>query len=112
MVQNGPTVWRKSLNFKQGRNIKREKLKEQAIDYINEHLNLHLSKADDDIADSICIGLYALNLFDIPLSIVQAKGKIKKCEEDVEILNFETAKKIMKKQMICNKNMRSKKYNF
>lgn len=57
-----PSEWRKALNFNQGKNIKRENLKKQAIDYINDHYKILVS---DDEAEAICIGLYALNLFNI-----------------------------------------------
>lgn len=57
-----PTEWRKALNFKQGKNVKREQLKEEAISYIKEIFNIDVN---DDEAESICIGLYALKLFNI-----------------------------------------------
>lgn len=55
-----PTEFRKELNFKQGKNIKREQLKEQAIEYVKNKFNLEVN---DDIADAICIGEAVLNKF-------------------------------------------------
>ena len=47
-----PTEQRKILNFKQGRQIKRPELKQQAIDYVAEHYGEMVSS---DEADAICI---------------------------------------------------------
>ena len=49
-----PTEWRK--------NVKRDQLKEEAISYIKEIFNIDVN---DDEAEAVCIGLYALKLFDI-----------------------------------------------
>lgn len=59
-----PTVWRKACGFSQGKNKKREQLKEQSVNYIKKML--HLTVTDDE-ADAICIGIYALKLFNIKL---------------------------------------------
>lgn len=48
-----PTEFRKQLGFKQGKNIKRNQLKEQAITYVKNKFNLEVN---DDVADAICIG--------------------------------------------------------
>lgn len=46
-----PSEWRKMLGFKQGR-MKREELKQQAIDYVAEHYGEMVSS---DEADAMCI---------------------------------------------------------
>lgn len=46
-----PSEWRKTLGFKQGR-MKREELKQQAIDYVAEHYGEMVSS---DEADAMCI---------------------------------------------------------
>ena len=46
-----PSEWRKTLGFKQGR-MKREELKQQAIDYVAEHYGERVSS---DEADAMCI---------------------------------------------------------
>ena len=47
-----PTEWRKACGFKQGR-VKREQLKQQAIDFVKDVYHLQVT---DDEADAICIG--------------------------------------------------------
>ena len=47
-----PTSWRKQLNFQQGKNVKREQLKIQSIEYIKNNYGLEVT---DDEADAICI---------------------------------------------------------
>ena len=47
-----PTQWRKQLNFQQGKNVKREQLKIQSIEYIKNNYGLEVT---DDEADAICI---------------------------------------------------------
>lgn len=49
-----PTQWRKVLGFNQGKEIKRDALKEQAIDYVYKCYGI---TAKDDVAEAICIGL-------------------------------------------------------
>lgn len=49
-----PTQWRKVLNFNQGKSVRREALKEQAIDYVSKCYGI---TASDDVAEAICIGL-------------------------------------------------------
>lgn len=56
-----PSEWRKPLKFNQGKNIKREMLKQQSIDYVKEHYGLNV---DDNIADAICIGEAIFKIFD------------------------------------------------
>ena len=47
-----PRSWRKQLNFQQGKNVKREQLKIQSIEYIKNNYGLEVT---DDEADAICI---------------------------------------------------------
>lgn len=47
-----PSEQRKKLGFKQGRQIKRPELKQQAIDYVAEHYKEEVSS---DEADAMCI---------------------------------------------------------
>ena len=56
-----PTSWRKQLNFKQGKGIKREKLKTQSIEYVLNKYNLTVT---DDESDAICIGDAVLKMFE------------------------------------------------
>lgn len=55
-----PTQWRKQLSFSQGKNIKREQLKQQSIKYVKENYGLDVN---DDIADALCIGSAVLKEF-------------------------------------------------
>lgn len=48
-----PTLWRRILSFKQGRNVKRPALKQQAKDFVFNKYNLKLK---EDLCDAICIG--------------------------------------------------------
>lgn len=48
-----PTSWRSAIGMKQGRNVKREQLKEQSVKYVLEKYGLDVG---DDEADAICIG--------------------------------------------------------
>lgn len=49
-----PTQWRKVLGFNQGKAVRREVLKEQAIDYVSRCYGITVN---DDVAEAICIGL-------------------------------------------------------
>lgn len=55
-----PSTWRKKLNFKQGKNVKREELKQKAVDFVKEKYKKDVL---DDEAEAICIGLYAIKRF-------------------------------------------------
>lgn len=55
-----PTSWRKAINMSQGKNVKREQLKAQAIQYVKEHYQLDVS---DDEADAICIGDAVMKMY-------------------------------------------------
>lgn len=48
-----PSSWRKNLCFQQGRGVKRDDLKAQAIKYVKEHFGID---AEEDICEAICIG--------------------------------------------------------
>lgn len=56
-----PSSWRKLLGFKQGGNVKRADLKQQAIDYVQHHFGLELS---EDVAEAVCIGKAASSAID------------------------------------------------
>lgn len=56
-----PTQWRKCLNFSQGKNIKRDMLKEQSIQYVLDNFELTVN---DDEADAICIADAAVKMFE------------------------------------------------
>lgn len=55
-----PTAWRKAVGIKQGKK-KRDELKQEAISLVNEKFNIEVN---DDVAESICIGLAALSLYE------------------------------------------------
>lgn len=53
-----PTTWRKALNFRQGNKVKRDELKQQSIDFVNDKYGVLVT---DDISDAICIGEAYIN---------------------------------------------------
>ena len=55
-----PTSWRKQLNFQQGKNVKREQLKKQSLQYVLENYRLEVT---DDEADAICISDAVIKMF-------------------------------------------------
>ena len=55
-----PTSWRKQLNFQQGKNVKREQLKKQSLQYVLDNYRLEVT---DDEADAICIADAVLKIF-------------------------------------------------
>lgn len=55
-----PTSWRATIGMKQGRNIKREQLKEQSVKYVLEKYGLDVG---DDESDAICIGDAVIKMF-------------------------------------------------
>lgn len=55
-----PTTWRKQLLFSQGKNVKRDQLKEQSVKYVSDRYNFNVG---DDEADAICIGDAVLRMF-------------------------------------------------
>ena len=54
-----PVEWRSSLHFRQGRGVKREELKQQALDFVQAHYGIN--DGDEDAAEAICIAT-AINL--------------------------------------------------
>lgn len=55
-----PTSWRSAIGIKQGKNVKRDELKEQSIKYVLDKYGLNVT---DDEADAICIGDAVINLY-------------------------------------------------
>ena len=55
-----PTSWRKQLNFQQGRNVKREQLKKQSLQYVLDNYGLEVT---DDESDAICIADAVIKMF-------------------------------------------------
>ena len=55
-----PTSWRKQLNFQQGKNVKREQLKKQSLQYVLDNYGLEVT---DDEADAICIADAVIKMF-------------------------------------------------
>lgn len=55
-----PTTWRKQLLFLQGKNIKRDQLKEQSVKYVFDNYGLNVG---DDESDAICIGDAVIKMF-------------------------------------------------
>ena len=58
----GPSTWRSALHFQQGKKVKREELKQQAMDYVEK--NFDVEDCDIDQCEAICIGVAASKLFD------------------------------------------------
>ena len=56
-----PSQWRKQLYYSQGPKVKRQELKQQSIDYVQEHFGLNLP---EDECEAICIGDAAHKIFD------------------------------------------------
>lgn len=56
-----PTTWRKQLSFSQGKNVKRDQLKEQSMKYVLDNYGLNVG---DDEADAICIADAVLKMFE------------------------------------------------
>lgn len=57
-----PSKWRSFCQFRQGPKVKRQELKDQAIQYVKEHYNLDLS---EDECEAICIGEAAHKIFNL-----------------------------------------------
>ena len=55
-----PTQWRKQLNFQQGKNVKREQLKKQSLQYVLDNYGLEVT---DDEADALCIADAVIKMF-------------------------------------------------
>lgn len=56
-----PTEWRSALKYTQGPKVKREQLKQQSRDYVEEHLGLSIESEDEN--EAICIGVAANKLY-------------------------------------------------
>lgn len=57
----GPSRWRSKLQFKQGAGVKRNDLKQQAMDYVLKEFGL---KVDVDQSEAVCIAVAADKIFD------------------------------------------------
>lgn len=57
----GPSQWRSKLQFKQGAGVKRDDLKQQAMDYVFKEFGL---KVDVDQSEAVCISVAADKIFD------------------------------------------------
>lgn len=55
-----PSLWRKQLNFIQGKGTKRNQLKEQSVKYVLDAYGLNVG---DDEADAICIADAVIKLY-------------------------------------------------
>ena len=55
-----PTSWRKQLKFQQGKNVKREQLKKQSLQYVLDNYGLEVT---DDESDAICIADAVVKMF-------------------------------------------------
>lgn len=55
-----PTSWRSAIGMKQGRNVKRDQLKEQSVKYVLDKYGLEVG---DDESDAICIGDAVLRIY-------------------------------------------------
>ena len=55
-----PTSWRSAIGMKQGRNVKRNQLKEQSVKYVFDNYGLNVG---DDEADAICIGDAVMKMY-------------------------------------------------
>ena len=57
-----PSKWRSALDFKQGRAVKREELKQQSFDYVEK--NFGFDDFSEERCESICINVAAHKIFD------------------------------------------------
>lgn len=55
-----PTSWRSAIGMVQGKNVKRDQLKEQSVKYVLDNYNLSIG---DDEADAICIGDAVIKIY-------------------------------------------------
>ena len=55
-----PTSWRRELKFQQGKNVKREQLKKQSLQYVLDNYGLEVT---DDESDAICIADAVVKMF-------------------------------------------------
>ena len=57
-----PSQWRSKLQFHQGAGVKREELKQQAVDYVKKQFGIE--DIDVDQAEAVCISIAASKIFD------------------------------------------------
>ena len=57
----GPSQWRSKLKFKQGAGVKRDDLKQQAMDYVLKEFGLEVNV---DQSEAVCIAVAADKIFD------------------------------------------------
>ena len=57
-----PSQWRSKLQFHQGAHVKRDELKQQAIDYVKKQFGIE--DIDVDQAEAVCISIAASKIFD------------------------------------------------
>lgn len=55
-----PSQWRKALGYSQGAKVKRQELKQQSINYVNNNFGLNLS---EDECEAICEGVAAHKIY-------------------------------------------------
>lgn len=55
-----PSSWRKELGFEQGKGVKREALKQQAIDHVRTMTG---HEEPEDVSEAICIGAAVVHKF-------------------------------------------------
>lgn len=55
-----PTTWRKQLSFAQGKNVKRDQLKEQSVQYVLDNYRINVG---DDEADALCIADAVIKIY-------------------------------------------------
>jgi len=56
-----PATWRAKLSFTQGPKVKRDELKQQAINYVADHLGIKDANVDE--AEAMCIAIAASHFF-------------------------------------------------
>ena len=56
----GPSQWRSKLKFKQGAGVKRDDLKQQAMDYVLKEYGLEV---DVDQSEAVCIAVAADKIY-------------------------------------------------
>ena len=57
-----PSQWRSKLQFHQGAHVKRDELKQQAVDYVKKQFGIE--DIDVDQAEAVCISIAASKIFD------------------------------------------------
>lgn len=54
-----PSAWRSQIGIKTGKNVKRNELKEKAIEYVSTQFNINVN---DDVAESIGLAMAGLDM--------------------------------------------------